>query len=88
MSVPKEPKEQVIDRATDGLLSKKEVAARLRISPRTLDAWMRQGRLAMCDRLSRWERNFVHDVSQRRKLTHRQQAIVDRLAATYLEVCK
>jgi excisionase family DNA binding protein len=46
MSAIKESKEQVIDRATDGLLSKKEVAARLRISPRTLDAWMRQGRLA------------------------------------------
>jgi excisionase family DNA binding protein len=36
---------QVIDRATDGLLSKKEVAARLRISPRTLDKWMRNGRI-------------------------------------------
>jgi excisionase family DNA binding protein len=36
--------EQVIDRATDGLLSKKEVAARLRISPRTLDQWMRRGK--------------------------------------------
>jgi excisionase family DNA binding protein len=34
--------ERVIDRATDGLLSKKEVAARLRISPRTLDQWMRR----------------------------------------------
>jgi hypothetical protein len=48
----------------------------------------RLARLAMCDRLSLWERNFVHDLSQRRKLTHRQQAIVDRLAATYLEVGK
>lgn len=37
--------EQVIDRATDGLLSKKEVAARLRISPRTLDLWMRKKRI-------------------------------------------
>jgi excisionase family DNA binding protein len=36
---------QVIDRVTDGLLSKKEVAARLRISPRTLDQWMRAGRV-------------------------------------------
>ena len=45
MSVPKEPKEQVIDRATDGLLSKSEVAARLRISPRTLDQWMRKKRV-------------------------------------------
>lgn len=45
----------------------------------------RMARLAMCDRLSRWERNFVHDVSQHRKLTHRQQTIVDRLVATYLD---
>jgi excisionase family DNA binding protein len=37
--------DQVIDRATDGLLSKKEVAARLRISPRTLDQWMRKKRV-------------------------------------------
>jgi excisionase family DNA binding protein len=37
--------QQVIDRATDGLLSKKEVAARLRISPRTLDQWMRKKRI-------------------------------------------
>jgi hypothetical protein len=36
---------QVIDRATDGLLSKREVAARLRISPRTLDQWMRKKRV-------------------------------------------
>jgi excisionase family DNA binding protein len=36
---------QVIDRVTDGLLSKKEVAARLRISPRTLDQWMRKKRV-------------------------------------------
>jgi len=37
--------EQSIDRATDELLSKKEVAARLRISPRTLDQWMHAGRV-------------------------------------------
>jgi len=39
-------REQVIDRATNGLLSKKEVAARLRISPRTLDQWMRKKRIS------------------------------------------
>jgi hypothetical protein len=44
----------------------------------------RLARLAICDRLSRWERNFVHDLLQRRKLTHRQQAIVDRMVAIYL----
>jgi Helix-turn-helix domain len=37
--------EQAKDRATDCLLSKKEVAARLRISPRTLDQWMRRQRV-------------------------------------------
>ena len=38
-------KEQVIDRATDGLLDKKEVAARLRHCPRTISLWMKQGKL-------------------------------------------
>jgi excisionase family DNA binding protein len=42
---PNSETERVIDRATDGLLSKREVAARLRISPRTLDLWMRKKRL-------------------------------------------
>jgi excisionase family DNA binding protein len=37
--------ERVIDRVTDGLLDKREVAARLRISPRTLDVWMRRKHL-------------------------------------------
>jgi excisionase family DNA binding protein len=37
--------EQAIDRVTDGLLDKREVAARLRISPRTLDVWMRNKRV-------------------------------------------
>ncbi len=34
-----------LDRATDGLLNKWEVAAKLRIGKRTVDNWMRQGRL-------------------------------------------
>jgi excisionase family DNA binding protein len=34
-----------LDRATDGLLNKWEVAAKLRIGKRTVDHWMRQGRL-------------------------------------------
>jgi len=37
--------EQAVERATDGLLTKPEVAIRLRRSKRTVDAWMRQGKL-------------------------------------------
>jgi excisionase family DNA binding protein len=33
------------ERASDGLLTKQEIAKRLRRSPRTVDAWMREGRL-------------------------------------------
>ena len=35
-----------VDRASDGLLTKRELAARLRISTRTLDDWQRRGRIA------------------------------------------
>jgi len=45
----------------------------------------RLARLAMCDALSHWQRSFVRDVLQLRKLSPRQQAIVDELAATYLK---
>jgi hypothetical protein len=45
----------------------------------------RLAKLAKCDRLTSWERHFVRDVSQRKKVSPRQQAIVDDLAATYLE---
>ena len=45
----------------------------------------RLAKLAVCDRLTSWERNFIRDVSQRKKLSPRQQAIVDDLAAAYLE---
>jgi excisionase family DNA binding protein len=37
--------ERVVDGATDDLLIKREVAAKLRRSVRTVDAWMRAGRL-------------------------------------------
>lgn len=37
--------EQVVDGATDDLLIKREVAAKLRRSVRTIDAWMREGKL-------------------------------------------
>jgi hypothetical protein len=36
---------QTIDRASEGLLIKRELAVRLRRSPRTVDLWMRQGKL-------------------------------------------
>lgn len=36
---------QTIDRASDGLQTKRELAVRLRRSPRTVDLWMRQGKL-------------------------------------------
>jgi hypothetical protein len=49
---------------------------------------LRLVRLGMCRRLSTWERAFVHSVSQQRKLSPKQQQIVDRLAATYLETAK
>ena len=37
--------EHAIDRASDGLLTKRELAARLRKSTRTTDDWMRKGKL-------------------------------------------
>ena len=35
-----------IDRASDGLLTKRELAKKLKVSVRTLDDWMRRGRIA------------------------------------------
>ena len=37
--------EQSLERATNDLLLKREVAAKLKRSVRTVDAWMRQGKL-------------------------------------------
>ena len=37
--------EQNVERATDELLVKREVAARLKRSVRTVDAWMKAGKL-------------------------------------------
>jgi hypothetical protein len=37
--------EQAPDRASDGLLLKRELAVKIRRSPRTVDLWMRQGKL-------------------------------------------
>jgi hypothetical protein len=42
-------------------------------------------KLAMSDRLSAWERNFVRDMSQRKRVSPKQQEIIDRLCATYVE---
>ena len=39
----------------------------------------------MLDCLAEWERNFVRDVSKRRKLSPKQEAIMERLAIAYLE---
>jgi len=45
----------------------------------------RVARLVMCERLTRWEQHFVREVSLLKKLSPRQQAIVNELAATYLK---
>jgi hypothetical protein len=46
---------------------------------------LRLARLAMCEGLSSWEREFVRDVSKRPKLSPKQQAIIARLVTQYLE---
>jgi hypothetical protein len=42
-------------------------------------------KLAMCDRLTSWEWHFVRDLQHRKKLSPRQQAVIDKLAVAYLE---
>jgi hypothetical protein len=42
-------------------------------------------KLAMVDALSDWERSFVANVLPLRRLSPKQQAIIDRLCATYLQ---
>jgi hypothetical protein len=44
----------------------------------------RLAKLGMCERLTAWERNFVRDALRQRKLSPRQQEIVDELAAKHL----
>jgi len=59
--------------------------------PETLERQRRNAarlaRLAMCDGLTRWERNFVNDLLNRdqRRLSPRQHAIFDRFCSDYLE---
>ena len=45
----------------------------------------RLARLAMCEGLNPWERNFLRSVSQRRKVSSKQQQIIDRLCADHLK---
>ena len=45
-------------------------------------------KLGMCDRLTSWERSFVADVSQRKRISPKQQALVDRLVSQYVEPAK
>lgn len=54
------------------------------VERRKLNAF-RLARLSMLDCLAEWERNFVRDVSKRRKLSPKQEAIMERLASQYLE---
>jgi hypothetical protein len=57
---------------------------RATVEPCRLNGY-RLARLAMCNCLPHWERNFVRGVSGRNKLSLKQQAIIDRLSATYLK---
>ena len=57
------------------------------IERRRLNAF-RLAKLAMCSSLSAWERGFVRSVSQQKKVSPKQQAIIDRLSATHLEAAK
>jgi len=42
-------------------------------------------KLSTCDALTPWQRDFMRDVSQRKTLSPRQQAIIDELAAKYVK---
>lgn len=48
----------------------------------------RLARLAMCDGLTHWERGFVASVAKQKKVSPKQQQIIDRLCADYLEAAK
>jgi hypothetical protein len=54
------------------------------VERRRLNAF-RLENLAMCDRLTSWERHFVRDVSQRKRVSPKQQEIIDRLCAIYVK---
>jgi len=65
--------------ATLRFVPKPETLAR-----RKLNAF-RLARLAMCDKLTHWERKFCRSVLHRQKVSPKQQQIIERLCATYLE---
>jgi hypothetical protein len=44
----------------------------------------RLAKLAMCDRLSTWERGFVASVAKQKKLSPKQLAVLERLVRRYL----
>jgi hypothetical protein len=50
---------------------------------RRLNAF-RLAQLLMCD-LTRWELHFVADVAQRKRVSPKQQAIIDELVDRYLQ---
>jgi hypothetical protein len=56
--------------------------------PSTLEARqfnaLRIARLSMNESLRDWERKFVKSIAQQRKLSPKQMAVLDKLAATYL----
>jgi hypothetical protein len=60
-------------------LSKPRNVARRRLNG------FRIAKLLMCPRLDPWETSFVSSVSRLAKLSPRQQQVVDRLSADYLE---
>ena len=45
---------------------------------------LKLAKLGMCSGLNAWERGFVRDVAQRRKVSPRQQSLVERLVRQYL----
>lgn len=54
------------------------------VERRTLNSF-KLAKLAMVEGLSKWERSFVADISKRRKLSPKQEALVERLCREYLE---
>ena len=60
-------------------LPRPETIARRRVNAFSL------AKLAMTPGLSHWERHFVSDVSKLRRLSPKQETLVARLCATYLE---
>jgi hypothetical protein len=55
------------------------------VGDRRLSNAFRIAKLAMMPGLTHWERNFVRSISHRTRLSPKQQQIIDRLCATYLE---